>query len=249
MVRRLSLALFVLFAASTAAFAQTAGPPPEPQITTQGDAVLKLAPDQAWVSMTVEARDGKAAEARKQAAALMTTVQTALKAAGIPADAIKTVSFSLQPQMEWQANRARVKDYLARNEINVRVDNLDLIGDVLDSAGSLKTPASSSIAIGGLRFDVKDRESAERNVLGMAVKDALRRAQAIAAGAGRSPGSIIRIEDQRMDSTRPEPIFMARGAVAMSADAGRGGAAAIDTPITPGEIEFRGRVTLTIAIM
>jgi uncharacterized protein YggE len=63
------------------------------------------------------------------------------------------------------------------------------------------------------------------------------RAKAIAAGAGAGLGAIVRIEEQ-IDQVRPVPYM------AMRSEA----AAAPQTPITPGELEIEGTVTIQVAI-
>ena len=62
----------------------------------------------------------------------------------------------------------------------------------------------------GVRFDLKDRDSVEREALRMAVQDARRRADAAASGAGVAIERIMRIEEQRdvVDVPRPLPMNM-----------------------------------------
>ena len=214
------------------AFAQMGPPPGPPSIVTRGHATLKRVPNQAWVQIAAETRATSSAEAQRLAAEAMTSVQAALAKAGVAAEAMKTTGYSLQPDLEWSNGRSRVRGYIARNQIEVRVDALDRIGAVIDAAG-----ASGATSMSGLRFDLKDRAAVEREALGLAVQDAMARAKAIAAGAGAGLGPIIRIDEQG-ESPRPVPYM------AMRAEA----AAAPQTPISPGEIEIEASVVLTVAI-
>ena len=211
-------------------------PPPAPQppvIVTRGEATVKRAPDQAWVSIAAETRAQTPAEAQRLAAEAMTSVQEALKRAGVTADAIRTTGFSLQPDMDYQSGRARVRGYIARNQIEVRVDALDRLGAVLDAAAG-----SGATSLAGLRFDLKARRTVEQEALKLAVEDALARAKAIASGAGATLGPIVRIDEQ---SDRPMPVpYMAMREVAQ--------ASAPPTPVNPGEIEIQARVTLTVSV-
>jgi uncharacterized protein len=225
---------FLLFAAAAPVAAQSAPPPPEPpSIVTRGETTLKRAPDQARVTFAAEARAPKSADAQRRAADAMTSLQAALKTAGIPADAIKTTNYSLQPDIAWVNGASQLKGYIAHNQIEVRVDALDKISTVLDAAGG-----SGATSISGLRFDLKDRSTVEREALRLAVRDAMTRAEAMAAGAGRSLGQIIRIEEQGAP-----PVVFQTGVMRMA-----GAEKADQTPITPGEIEIRAAVTLTVAI-
>ena len=207
----LSIALPVVAAA------QTPQPDP-PSIVTRGEGTIKRAPDQAFVSIAAEA---------------MTSARNALQKAGVAADAVKTTGYSLNPDMEWVNGRSRVRGYIARNQIEVRVDALEKIGAVLDAAGS-----SGATSIAGLHFDLRDRAVVERDALRLAVEDAMARARAIASGAKGTLGPILRIEDQ-VEMYKPTPIPMTM----------RAEAAAPQTPVSPGEIEITARVTLTVRII
>ena len=222
----------VLAAAAYPASAQTAAPADQPVIVTQGIASIKRPADIAFVSIAAETRAARPADAQRLAATAMTAVQAGLKGVGLGADAIRTTIYSLQPEMEYSGGSARLKGYVARNQIEVRVEPLEKLGEVLDAAG-----ASGATSIAGLRFDVKGRDGVEREALKLAVQDAMARATSMAAGAGRTLGSIAKIEEQREMPVTPMPYLMRSGA-----------AAAPETPISPGEIDIKARVTLSVAI-
>jgi uncharacterized protein YggE len=208
--------------------------PPQPVIVTRGEATVKRAPDQAFVAIASESRAPTPGDAQRLAAEAMTAVQAALKTASIPADAIRTTGYSLQPDIEYQSGRQRVRGYIARNQIEVRVDVLDRIGSVIDAAGQ-----SGATSIAGMRFDLKNRRAAEQEALKLAVEDAMGRAKALASGAGATLGPIVRIEEQL--SERPPIPYMPMRAEAVTA-------AAPPTPVSPGELEIQAHVTLTVSI-
>jgi hypothetical protein len=214
-------------------------PPAPPVIVTQGEATLKRAPDRAWISVSTETRERLADDARRRGAEAMTAVRRALRSADIPADAIRTTGYSLAPELDWNNGRSTVRGYLVRNQIEVRVDDLDNLSDVIDAANASR---NTSISVSGPRFDLKNSEAVEREALQMAVQAAMTRAAAIAAGARRTLGAIVRIEDQPMGRPQPPMPFAMRGATA-SMDA-----VAVETPITPGEIEIRALVSLTVEL-
>ncbi len=239
-VRTLAMPLIivapVLMLAAAVARAQTPASTDVPAIVTPGEAIVKVAPDQAWVTVATDARASKPADARRLGAQAMTDVQTALKGTGLPPDAIRTVAFSLQPETQWQNGKASIIGYIAHNEIEVRVDDLDKLPDVLDAAN---TPKGVSLSIEGPRFDVKARETLERQALTKAVENAMGRAQAMATGAHLTLGSIVRIENQTASTIpMPMPRVMAMAAAAPEPK----------TPIVPGEIEIRAQVTLSVSV-
>ena len=48
--------------------------------------------------------------------------------------------------------KMRVREYAVKNEIEVRVDNLDLLSEVLDAAGAVKTSDTLSISPNQIEF-------------------------------------------------------------------------------------------------
>ena len=209
-------------------------PPQPPVIVTRGEAIVKRAPDQAFVSIAAESRAQTPAESQRLAAEAMTAVQAALKSVSLPADAIRTTGYSLQPDIEYQNGRSRVRGYIARNQIEVRVDALDRLGVVIDAAGQ-----SGATTVAGLRFDLKNRRAVEQEALKLAVEDAMGRAKALASGAGTALGPIVRIDEQ-FSERPPMPYMTMRADTAQMSQA--------PTPVSPGEVEIHAQVTLTVAI-
>jgi len=231
----MKMLVFALVLAATPVLAQQAPPPPPPVIVTSGEGVVKRAPDRAWVSIAAESRARTAPEAQRLNTDAMTAVLDKIKSLGAAADAIQTTGYTLQPDFEYQNGRQNLKGYIARNQVEVRVDTLSKLGEIMANAvGSGATNVSS------VRFDLKDREAAESEALRMAVRDARRRADAAASGAGVRVIQVWRIDEQRdMDVVRP--MAMARGGMVDMAQAA-------PVPVEAGQIEIRSRVTMTVRI-
>jgi hypothetical protein len=226
--------LLVLALAAPVA-AQQAPPQGPPVIVTTGEGVVKQAPDRAWVSIAAESRARTAPEAQRLNTDAMTAVIEKIKASGIAADAIQTTGYNLQPEFDYANGKQTLRGYVARNQVQVRVDTLAKTGDVI--AASVATGATN---VSGVRFDLKDRETVEREALRLAVRDARRRADAAASGGGVQIDRILRIDEQRDFINQPRPMAMGgRGGVMMAEAA---------VPVEAGEIEIRCRVTLTVAI-
>lgn len=229
------LALSLLFATAVIApvVAQQEPNPSVPTIVTTGEAIIHRPPDQAFVNVSVETRARVPRDAQKQNADAMTAVQQKLAEAGIPREAIRTTGYSIQQEFDFTNGRRIPRDYLAHNGIEVRVDNIERVGDILD----LVVQAGATSVL-GVRFDVKDRAALERDALTHAVQDARARADALAAGAGRTVDRVIRIDDSRQSRIPPQPVMVMR---AQAADAA-------PTPVEGGLIEIRAQVTLTVSI-
>ena len=225
----------VALSARAARAGQVQDTAPNGVIVTQGEATLTVPADRAYVQIAAEGRAQKAGDAQRLAADAMTTLQTALKSAGVPADAIRTTGYTLTPENDYVNGRQQFRDYLARNSIEIRVDDLTRLSAIIDASGT-----SGAASVSGLRFDVKNRGTVEQAALKQAVADAMTRAGVIAAGANHTVGNIVRIQEQRISQSTP--VRYALDAVG----GGRGGGG--PTPVEPGEVEVRAQVTLTVAI-
>lgn len=226
------LSVLVAVAVCGVAPARAQEPRDVPVVVTTGEGVVTAVPDRAWVIVAAEHRSGDPKAAQAQVAQAMNAVQEKLRGAGIPADAVRTIGIDLQPEADFVDGKRVPRGYMARNTIEVRVDDLSSLGRVLDAA-----IATGATSLGGLRFDVKDRATLERQALREAVADARARAEAAAAGAGRELDRILRIEEHG-GFQGPQPVMMAR----MAAEDSR------TTPVAAGQIEIRAQVTVTTAL-
>lgn len=231
------LTMAICLAIAPSVTAQTPSPASEgPVVVTSGEATVKRVPDRAWVQITAESRARSPREAQKLNADAMSSVVQKLKGAGLAADALQTRGYELQPEYDYANGRQTLRGYLARNSVEVRVDDLPRVGEFVDLAVT-----AGATSVGNVRFDLKDKAAAEREALRLAVEDARRRAEAAAAGAGLKVERIVRIEEHRVTvAPPPRPMVMA-----MRAEAAQ---AAAEPPIEAGELELKAIVTLTAAI-
>jgi uncharacterized protein YggE len=201
-------------------------------VVTQGEATVRRAPDRAYVDLAVETRAQTPKEASTRNAQLMTTVMQKVKALGLEEDALQTRGYHLNPEFDYINGRQVARGYTARNQIEVRVDRLEQLPDVIDTA-----IAAGATSAGAVRFDLRDRDSLEREALKMAVADARARADAAAAGAGMSIARVLKIEEGGRVGVPPPIPYMAAARAEMKQD--------VATPIAAGELEIRATVTLT----
>lgn len=225
--------LAVVMAGPVLAGGTTAGAqePSEPSVVTvTGEGVIRRAPEVARVVFAAESRDASPRQAQRAAAAAMASVHDRLGQAGIPEEAMRTLSYELSPEYEFVENRRSLKGYVARNRLDVRVDSIDRVGEILDVGVE-----AGATSVEGLHFDLKDRAAAERAALQAATADAWARARAAAAGVDRMLARVVRIEEAGVPTTIP------RAVMAMRAPA----QAESPPPILAGDLEIRATVTLT----
>jgi uncharacterized protein len=228
-----TLPLLLLLIVPAVASAQQNTAPEPPVVITSGEGLVQAVPDRAWITVTAESRAGNPRDAQRRNSEAMTPVLDKLRAAGIPADAIRTIGYDLQQEWDYVNNQRTSRGYVARNTIEVRVDSIERVGELLEMA-----VGSGATSVGGVRFDLKNRAKLERDALRLAVEDARARADAAAAGAGRSIDRIVRIDAQAGGAPVPLPrVAMLREQAVSDAP-----------PIAAGQMEIRAQVTLTSAL-
>ena len=229
-----NLAFCITALVAPPAYAQQQAPLNEPVVVTTGEGLVQAVPDRAWINISAESRASTAREAQKRNTDAMTPVLAKLKSSGVAADAIRTIVYDVQYEWDFVNGKRVGKGYVARNTVEVRVDSVDRVGEYLELA-----VASGATSLGGVRFDLKDRAKLEREALRLAVADARSKADAAAAGAGRTVERIVRIEEGGIEGgpVPPRPFMRAEVAVA-----------AAPPPIETGQTEIRARVTLTAVI-
>jgi uncharacterized protein YggE len=235
-IQKTAWMLLVALVACSSAVAAQDSTPSVPTVVTSGEGVIKAAPDRAFVTISVEATAPRPMDAQKASGASMASVLQKLSEANVPKDAIRTTAYDLQQEFDYVNGKQTSRGYVARNVIEVRVDQVERVGDVIAAATSGGATAATNV-----RFDLRDRESLEREALKRAVADARARADAAAAGAGRTVDHILKIQEAGVAVPIPGPQFRMMAAEAAPAPPP-------SPPIVAGEIEVRASVTLTAVL-
>jgi uncharacterized protein YggE len=230
-MRLSAAAVMVMLPLAVSAQQQPATPRDQPVVITSGDGAVQAVPDRAWITLSAESRAPSPREAQRRNAEAMKPVQDRLRAVGIADEAMKTTAYDLQPDWDYSNNRRTLRGYVARNTIDVRIDNVDRVGELLDIAVN-----AGATSVQNIRFDLKDRDKVERDALRLAVADARARATAAAAGAGMSVDRIIRIDEQGVISP-PMPLRRETFQADVPIPAA--------PPIAAGSMEVRAHVTVT----
>jgi uncharacterized protein len=229
-----ALALVCLFTVAPLRAQAPAATPQEPVVVVSGEGLVQAAPDRAWITVSSESRAPSPREAQRRTAELMRPVLEALRKARVPDDAVRTTGYDLQQEFDFTNGKRVPRGYVARNTIEVRVDDVGRVGELLEAVVN-----QGATAVSGLRFDVKDHGKLERDAVRLAVANARLKAEAAAAGAGRTLDRLVRVEESGV-ATPPVPMPFAR---TLAAEAG-GGA----PPVAAGQIEVRAQVTVTFSL-
>jgi uncharacterized protein len=170
---------------------------------------------------------GNAESAAAANADSTTAVLSAIKQVLGNAGSTPTRSYSIAPRYAPDARSQRIIGYTATNNIQVTTDNLSLVGKLIDAA-----TAAGANNIFGVSFTLKNPQPAQQQALGLAAKEALAHAAAIAAGLGARTGGVISAQEE-VGFTRP--VFAAA-------------AERVPTPIQTGEVSVTATVIVTVAL-
>jgi uncharacterized protein YggE len=207
-------------------------------VTMTGYGSIQSAPDRAWITVGVEKRDPTTKIAQEQTALATDHILQRLKSLGIPAGAIRTSSFNVTQDWEFQPNNRRnLRGYIVSNQMEIKVDDVAKISAVIDGA----IDAGANI-VHGIRWDLKNRDALEQDALKLAFEDARRRAQVIASASGSGLGRVYAVQESRAGQVRPAmPMRFEQGQAAARA-------MAESVPISAGELEIRAVVTVSFVI-
>ncbi len=194
---RLWAAAFLLTSCGPA-LGQTAPPPPTPHhpdggtLKVSGQATLQVEADRALVSFSVETEGESAREASRRNAERMDAVIRALRGASVPGLEVETFGYSISPeyQVPREGERMRtISGYRARNNIRVRLPEIEVAGEILDLA--LEAGANR---VSGLTFEASDTGPARLQALREAVATAREEAETIAAAMGVVLGPVVEVQ-------------------------------------------------------
>lgn len=216
--------------------------PRERSITVNATGTVQVKPDEATVLLAVETVAATAQDAAARNAEKMERVIAAVRALGIPAADVRTVSYDLtpvyqtdeprrEPRMPQESDEPRITGYRAANMVEVTMGDVALPGRIIDAG-----LAAGANRVAGLSFGVKDQTAARQEALARAVMQARAEATAVAAAAGETLGQVLHVTVG--DHFQPVRYRMA----AMDEAAGA------PTPIAPGELTVSAMVSVVFAL-
>jgi hypothetical protein len=146
--------------------------------------------NQATVTLGVMTEDPYASVAVEDNAELMTAVINAIKALDIPEDKIKTVQYSVYPDYDWELRRTT--GYRVTNMVEVEIEDLEIIGNVIDDA--VKAGANN---IQGVSFGLTEEvaEGLKIDAYKLALQDAKGKADLIAETLGLRITGVLSVSE------------------------------------------------------
>ncbi|MCR5833581.1 MAG: SIMPL domain-containing protein [Selenomonadaceae bacterium] len=178
-MRKFFTLTMMLLMICTTAFAEEVKPP---IIAVSGEGSVEVEPNRATISVGVNTKAKDTSTVQNANAKAAASVINSIVALGIDRRNISTGKYNFSPVYRNKDDgRREIDGYEANNSVTVIVDDLSLIGKVIDTA-----LAHGATNVNSLNFDLRDKETYQDKALRLAVLDAKRKAEIAAAALGKN---------------------------------------------------------------
>ncbi|MFP5110271.1 SIMPL domain-containing protein [Neobacillus sp. C211] len=201
-------------------------PPKDYLIKVSGEGELAIQPDSASVNLGIITESKQVINAQQQNSLEVTKVIDSLISLGITKNNIQTFDYRIESDYDYDQGKQIFRGYKITHILQVKIEDLSIVGKVVDTAVQNGVNYVSNV-----QFTVKDKESFYKQVLVMAVNNAIERAKTIAGTLNVSliPTPRLIIEGGKT----VQPVFNQTGAFVKGA---------ASTQIEPGQITVKADV-------
>jgi len=209
------LAVVSLAACGTTPAVVAGGTPPQTRVlSSNGEGIVYLTPDVAYIYVGVRAEADEVSIALNNNNVQANAVAQTLKEMGVEDKDIQTTSFNVYPMQDYGMDGTVTrKYYVVENTVFIKVRELSNLGNMIDAV-----VRSGANTINSVSFDVQDKEAAIAEARDLAIADAMAEAEAIAKASGLKLGDIQTISVYA--NNMPSSIYDGKGgAYAMEAGA------------------------------
>lgn len=202
-------------------------------VVVRGEAVQKIAVEEAILDVAIEVRAKTAAEVNRT---LATKADVLLKALKESASTVNTGNIDLRPEYNYDEGRQRLLGFVGNYTLRARTAP-DKAGALIDTAF-----ANGATRLDAISFTASDAsiKKATDAALSEAVSDALRRADLMLSPLGKKTQRVLLIQEEGTAAPQPmpgQPMLKAMRSEAMAAP----------TPIAPEQQTIRAGVTVTVS--
>src|SRR5438128_310732 len=205
------------------------------KVTVAGEAVARVEPDTAVLTVSVVTQSTQAVNAQQENARKSETVAAAVKTTAGSGVEIKTSDYTLQPQYDYRDNRLpKIIGYNARNSIIVTMSDLKNVGAVIDAASRAGANSIDSVS-----FVLRQTSPARGQSLADATQQAMNKARSIAQALG---GHVSRVVEENESSTVASEPRMDYDSMTLEKSK------RTTTPIVAGQLSITSNVQLIVEI-
>lgn len=209
-------------------------------ITVIGKAKVRSAPDEAVVTLTVEADAPEPESAMNANSAAVMKVRERLRLEGVEGEAIETSNVSVFPVRTYnpQTGQESLTGYRSQKTVAVTLRDADMVGKLL--AAAIEAGATN---ISGPVWRLAQDTAAVAEALKQAVADARAKAEVLAGAQGVGLGQVIMMSEGGVE----RPVVVARAEMFEVAKATS--AAGVDAiPISTPTLDVTATVTVTYSL-
>ena len=160
-------------------------------ILVTGSATIQSSPDLATLRVGVQSFDKNVEKAVNDNNTKIESIILNLENKGLTEKDMETDQFNISPQREYRNNNPPiVVGYNVSNILTVKIRNLESLGEIMQV-----TVGSGANTINGLSFSIEDPNPLRQKARGLAMEDALSRAEILADASGIEVGKPISIQE------------------------------------------------------
>jgi len=213
---------------------------PANTLTARGQSTIEVEPDLVGIYFRVQTQAATSEDAKDQNAEIVDDVITNLVKQGLERKDIKTQSFNIYPEYDWNSGSRNLKGYAATHLLKVELstEDSDKIGEMLDAG----VDAGASINYINFELSQELQNTYKAEATKFAAEDAKLKAEAMAEGLGKKLGRLVSTSDNSFDYY-PWKLYEAGGDDFSVVEAKQA-----TTDIHPGEQTIYAQVTAVFKI-
>ncbi|KON87088.1 hypothetical protein AF332_09885 [Sporosarcina globispora] len=197
-------------------------------LRVSGEGKLAVQPDQANIKLGVVTEDEELQNAQEQNAAAISNIKKSLNDIGITDKQIQTSDFTIFPQYDFVDGKQIFRGYRVEHILSITVNEIEDTGLVVDTAVD-----NGANIVRGINFEAENQSELYQHALSLAVMDAYKKAETIAAS--------LRVQ---LIST---PVSVTEGTFGIEQPVSFQSSpfvkSAVSTPIQPGTIDIETHIT------
>jgi uncharacterized protein len=208
--------------------------PQIPQVTVSGEGKVKVTPDQAFITVSIDTKGTKAIDVKKENDIAVEKVLQFIKKMKLPKEDVITERVALNPNYDYEKKK---HNYMANQTIIIKLKDLSKYDEL--SEGLIDNGVNR---IDNVEFKSSKLEALQSEARKLAMKDAKLKAEDYVSVLGQKIGKALLINDNSQ-AYYPQPMYKGN---MMAMDASAGGEQRQTLAI--GEIEITANVTVSFIL-
>lgn len=203
-----------------------------PMINVTGEGKIKIAPDQALISISLESKGTKADDVKQDNDKKMDAVLKFIKKSNIAKEDYQTQRVSLNPNYDYEKKK---HNYIATQSVQILLKDLSKYDELME--GLIEVGINK---IENVEFKSSKMKELQSDARKLAIKDAKAKAEDFVSVLGQKVGKAILIADNSQNYS-PQPRMYAMKSLAMDESAQR-------ETLAAGEIDITANVSVSFIL-